>query len=39
MKNLGYEAPVIELIEVEIEKGYTSSVPAPDYENGGEFEN
>lgn len=30
---------VIELIEVEIEKGYTSSVPAPDYENGGEFEN
>ena len=27
-KVLNYVAPVVEIVEVEVEKGYTSSVPA-----------
>ena len=32
---LGYEAPVVEVIEVEVEKGFATSVEDP--ESGGEL--
>jgi len=31
---MNYEAPQVEIIEVEVEKGYAASVP--DYPNGGD---
>lgn len=37
---LSYEAPAVEVIEVEVEKGFASSLEtgnAPVWENGGDF--
>lgn len=39
---LNYEAPVVEIIEVEVEKGFAASTPMdinnlPGFGNGGEF--
>ena len=33
-KMYGYEAPVVEVIEVEVEKGFASSLPGFENENG-----
>ena len=40
--NLNYEAPVVEIIEVEVEKGFAASSTIdlsglPEYEGGGTF--
>ena len=36
-QNLNYEAPVVEVIEVEVEKGFATSTGIDGYEYGGGY--
>lgn len=36
---MDYEAPQVEIVEVEVEQGFEASADAPDYGYGGHFDN